>query len=137
MAVPMMQVGVVRMGMAQRRVAMPMRMRFTDRPVMGVPVVGVVLMAVLVFERLVPMPSNQRMRERAVMISSTMPSLTRLAALATLSRGAGEGLQEIDTGSCCRASDETEKPSLRLGGRRACGPRCFRADAHRGVSSGR
>ena len=66
----------------------PMRMRFADRPVMGVPVVGVVLMAVLVFERLVPMPSNQRMRERAVMIASTMPSLTRLAALATLSRGA-------------------------------------------------
>ena len=55
MAVPMMQVGVVRMRVAQRRVAMPMRMRFADRPVMGVPVVGVVLMDVLVFERLVPM----------------------------------------------------------------------------------
>ena len=51
----MMQVGVMRMGVAQRCVAMPMRMRFADRPVMGVPVVGVVLMAVLVFERLVPM----------------------------------------------------------------------------------
>jgi hypothetical protein len=35
----------MRMGVAQRRVAMPMRMRFADRPVMGVPVVGVVLMA--------------------------------------------------------------------------------------------
>jgi hypothetical protein len=43
------------MGVAQRRVAMPMRMRFADRPVMGVPVVGVVSMAVLVFERLMPM----------------------------------------------------------------------------------
>ena len=51
----MMQVGVVRMRVAQRRVAMPMRMRFADRPVMGVPVVGVVLMHVLVFERLVAM----------------------------------------------------------------------------------
>ena len=51
----MMQVGVVRMGVAQRRVAMPMRMRFADRPVMGVPVMRVVSMAVLVFERLVRM----------------------------------------------------------------------------------
>ena len=51
----MMQVGVVRMGVAQRRVAVPMRMRFADRPLMCVPVVRVVSMAVLVFERLVRM----------------------------------------------------------------------------------
>jgi hypothetical protein len=55
MAVPVMQVGVMRMGVAQRRVAVPMRMRFADRPVMGVPVMRVVSMAVLVFERLVRM----------------------------------------------------------------------------------
>ena len=50
-----MQVGVMRMGVAQRRVAVPMRMRFADRPVMHVPVMRVVSMAVLVFERLVRM----------------------------------------------------------------------------------
>ena len=55
MAVPVMQVGVMRMGVAQRRMAVPMRMRFADRPLMCVPVVRVVSMAVLVFERLVRM----------------------------------------------------------------------------------
>ena len=51
MAMPVMQVGVMRMGVAQRRVAVPMRMRFADRPVMRVPVVRVVAMAVLMLER--------------------------------------------------------------------------------------
>lgn len=51
----MMQVGVMWMGMTQRRMAVPMRMRFADRAVMRMPVVCVVSMAVLVFERLVPM----------------------------------------------------------------------------------
>ena len=55
MAVPVMQVRVVRMGMTQWRMAMPMRMRFADRPVMRVPVMPVVAMTVLVFERLVRM----------------------------------------------------------------------------------
>jgi hypothetical protein len=55
MAVPVMQVRVMRMGVAQWRVAVPMRMRFVDRPVMRVPVMRVVSMAVLVFERLVRM----------------------------------------------------------------------------------
>ena len=55
MTVPVMQVGVMRMGVAQRCVAVPMRMRFADGPVMRVPVVLVVSMAVLVFERLVRM----------------------------------------------------------------------------------
>ena len=55
MAVPVMQVGVMRMRVAQRRVAVPMRMRFADRPIMRVPVMRVVPMAVLVFERLVRM----------------------------------------------------------------------------------
>ena len=55
MAVPVMQVGVMRMGVAQRRVAVPMRMRLADRPVMRVPVMRIVPMAVLVFERLVRM----------------------------------------------------------------------------------
>ena len=52
---PVMQVGVMRMGVAQWRVAVPMRMRLADRPVMRVLVVRVVSMAVLVFERLVRM----------------------------------------------------------------------------------
>ena len=55
MAVPVMQVRVVRMGVAQRRVAVPMRMRFADRPLMRVPVVRVMSVAVLVLERLVRM----------------------------------------------------------------------------------
>ena len=55
MAMPVVQVGVMRMGVAQRRVAVPMRMRLADRPVVRVPVVRVVSMAVLVFERLVRM----------------------------------------------------------------------------------
>ena len=55
MAVPVMQVGVMRMGVAQWGVAVPMRMRFADRPVMRVPVMRIVPMAVLVFERLVRM----------------------------------------------------------------------------------
>jgi hypothetical protein len=55
MAMPVMQVGVMRMGVAQWRVTVPMRMRFADRPVMPVPVVRVVSMTVLVFERLVRM----------------------------------------------------------------------------------
>ena len=55
MAVPVMQVRVVRMGVAQRRVAVPMRMRFADRPLVRVPVVCIVSMVVLVFERLVRM----------------------------------------------------------------------------------
>ena len=55
MAMPVMQVRVMRMRVAQRRVAVPMRMRFADRPVMRVPVMRVVSMAVLVFERLVRM----------------------------------------------------------------------------------
>ena len=55
MAMPVMQVGVMRMRVAQPRVAVPMRMRFADRPVMRVPVMRVVAVAVLVFERLVRM----------------------------------------------------------------------------------
>ena len=55
MAMPVVQVGVMRVGVAQRRVAVPMRMRFADRPIMRVPVVRVVPMAVLVLERLVRM----------------------------------------------------------------------------------
>ena len=55
MAMPVMQVGVMRMGVAQRRVAVPMRMWFADRPVMRVPVMRVVSMVVLVFERFVRM----------------------------------------------------------------------------------
>lgn len=55
MAMPVVQVGIMRMGVTQRRVTVPMRMRFADRPVMGVPVMRVVSMAVLVFERLVRM----------------------------------------------------------------------------------
>ena len=58
MAMPVMQIGVMRMGVAKRRVAVPMRMRFADRPVMRVPVVRVVSMVVLVFERLVRMLVN-------------------------------------------------------------------------------
>ena len=54
-AMPVMQVGVMRMGVAQWRVAVPMRMRLADRPVMRVLVVRIVSMAVLVFERLVRM----------------------------------------------------------------------------------
>ena len=50
-----MQVGVMRMGVTQRPMAVPMRMRFAHRPIMRVPVMRVVPMAVLVFERLVPM----------------------------------------------------------------------------------
>jgi hypothetical protein len=55
MAMPVMQVGVMRMRVAQRRVAVRMRMRFADRPIMRVPVVRVVAMAMFVFERLVRM----------------------------------------------------------------------------------
>ena len=55
MAVPVMQVGVMRMGVAHRRVAVPVRLRFADRPVMRVPVMRVVAITVLVFERLVRM----------------------------------------------------------------------------------
>jgi hypothetical protein len=55
MAMPVMQVGVMRMGVAQRRVAVPMRMRLADRPLVRVPMVRVMSMAVLVFERLVRM----------------------------------------------------------------------------------
>ena len=55
MAVPVMQVGIMRMGVAQRRVSVPMRMRFADRPLMRVPVVRVMSVAVLVLERLVRM----------------------------------------------------------------------------------
>jgi hypothetical protein len=59
-AVPVMQVGVMRMGVMQRRMAVPMRMRLIDRTVMHVPIVRVLVvlvmaMAVLVLERLVPM----------------------------------------------------------------------------------
>ena len=50
-----MQVRVMRMGVAQRRMAVPVRMWFADRPVMHVPVMRVVPMAVLVFEPLVLM----------------------------------------------------------------------------------
>ena len=55
MAMPVVQVGVMRMGVAQWGVAVPMRMRSADRPVMRVPVMRIVSMAVLVFERLVRM----------------------------------------------------------------------------------
>jgi hypothetical protein len=55
MAMPVMQVGVMRVGVAQWRMAVPMRMRFDDRPVMRVPVMRVVPMTVLMFERLVRM----------------------------------------------------------------------------------
>ena len=55
MAMAVMQVGVMRMGVAQLRVTVPMRMRFADWPVMRVPVMPVVPMAVLVFESLMRM----------------------------------------------------------------------------------
>jgi hypothetical protein len=47
---PVMQVGVVRVSVAQQYVAVPMRMRLTDRPVVPMPVMLIVPMAVLVFE---------------------------------------------------------------------------------------
>ena len=50
-----MQVGVMRVGVAQRRMAVPVRMRFADRLVMRVPMVRIVPMAVLVLERLMLM----------------------------------------------------------------------------------
>jgi len=50
-----MQVGVMRMGVAQRRMAVPMGMRFACRPIMRVPMMYVVPMAVLVLESLVLM----------------------------------------------------------------------------------
>jgi hypothetical protein len=50
-AVPVMQVGVMRMRMAQGRMPVPVRMGFADRPVMRMPVVCVVAMAVFVLER--------------------------------------------------------------------------------------
>ena len=53
MAMPVVQVGVMRVGVAQRRVAVPMRMRFADRALMRVPMVRVVPVAMLVFERVV------------------------------------------------------------------------------------
>jgi len=52
---PVMQVGVMRMGVAQWRVAVPMRMRFGDRDLMRVAVMRIVSMAVLVLERLMRM----------------------------------------------------------------------------------
>jgi len=51
----MMQVGIMRMGVAQRLMPMPMRMRVRHRSVMRVLMVRVVPMAVLVFDRLVLM----------------------------------------------------------------------------------
>ena len=51
----MMQVGVMRMGVAQRLMPVPMRMRLRHRSLMRVLMVPVVLMAVLVFDRLVLM----------------------------------------------------------------------------------
>ena len=55
MAMPVMQVGVMWMGVAQRRVSVPVRMRLADRPVIVVLVVRIVTMAVLVLERFVGM----------------------------------------------------------------------------------
>ena len=52
---PVVQVGVMRVGVTQWRVAVPMRMRFADRALMRVPVMRVVSMVVLVFERFVRM----------------------------------------------------------------------------------
>ena len=53
MPVPVMQVWIVYVGMSHWLVAVPMRMWFCDRPVMFVPVVLVVNMAVIVFKRVV------------------------------------------------------------------------------------
>jgi hypothetical protein len=54
-AVSVMQVGVMRMGVAQWRMSVPMRMRLRHRSVMRVLMVRVVPMAVLVLERFVLM----------------------------------------------------------------------------------
>lgn len=51
----MMQVGVMRMGVAKRLMPVPMRMRLHHRSFMRVLMVRVVLMAVLVLDRLVLM----------------------------------------------------------------------------------
>ena len=53
--VPVMQVGVMRMRVPQGRMPMPVGMRLRHRPVMRVPMVRVMFVAVLVFERLVLM----------------------------------------------------------------------------------
>ena len=52
---PVMQIGIMRVRMAQRRVPMGVRMRLRHRPIVCVPVVFIVHMAVFVFERLVLM----------------------------------------------------------------------------------
>jgi len=52
---PVMQVGIVRVRVGQRLVAMPMRMRLADLPFMPVLMMIVMHMDVLMFERFVAM----------------------------------------------------------------------------------
>ena len=52
MTVPMMQIRIVRMPMAHRLVAVPRRVRFSDRSVVGMPMVVIMDMSMFVFERL-------------------------------------------------------------------------------------
>ena len=53
MAVPVVEVRIVRMLVAHRFVTVPMRMRFGHRSVMGMLVVVIMHMGVFVFERIV------------------------------------------------------------------------------------
>ena len=55
MAVAVMEVGIVRVLVAQGLVAMPVRMRLADRPLMHVPMMLVMHMAVLMLHRVVHM----------------------------------------------------------------------------------
>lgn len=54
-AVTVVQIGIVRMFVVHRLMAMPMRMRFAHRPIVIVLVMKVMGMRVLVFQRLVQM----------------------------------------------------------------------------------
>jgi hypothetical protein len=53
--VPMMQIRIMRMRVVQRRMAVPMRIRLRNRHLMLMPVMAVVPMTVLVFQRLMLM----------------------------------------------------------------------------------
>jgi hypothetical protein len=55
-AVPVMQIGVVRVRVPQWRMPVPMRVRLRNPPLMCVLVVPVMPVAVLVFQRLMLMP---------------------------------------------------------------------------------
>ena len=55
MTVPMMQIWIIRMGVAQRRMAVPMRIRLRNRHLMLMLVMPVVPMTVLVFQPLMLM----------------------------------------------------------------------------------